>query len=399
MKYMMFLLLLLMSVIVFSENILPESTYTVGVITHYSTATEHVFNDAKKMLDEYLEYGQILFLQSATEATSNVYVELYLGYDATNNIYKATYIDGNYKVTSQYSPGGFKKYSTFLKEIIYYPLEKIALYRFKTGDFGKYLRLTYHPGVDEYGDYSPEKGLFFFITDRLAGNRNIAYMNFSDTTINILAVFGSSEYFPKLSPDGSTILFQGSLHGFWNIYTMPFSPDYYKKIRLVSSGNKPAYGPTWYDENTVLYSQDTKTKNEMLMKSLKGNFVKPLKTYGEMSFTPFVHNGEIYYTALHGANFGIYKLVDGTNTVVEDTFFNEHDPVVTPDGSYLVFTSNRDGIYRIWMKDLSTGSVTCLTPDIPYDVFYPETDGKYVFFSVYKEGEEPDIYVRRLERK
>ncbi|WP_157782474.1 TolB family protein [Thermosipho africanus] len=120
-----------------------------------------------------------------------------------------------------------------------------------------------------------------------------------------------------------------------------------------------------------------------------------LDVYGDMVFTPFVYDGDVYYTSLNGANFGIYKYVDGKNLKVEDSFYNEHDPVIYKNK--LFFTSNRDGIYRIWMKDLDTSSVTCLTSDINYDVFYPTVSDGLLFFSVYKDGEEPDIFVKKLD--
>ncbi|SHH20023.1 TolB family protein [Thermosipho atlanticus] len=371
-----------------------EHTYTIGVITFLSTETQAVFEDAKKVLEENLEYGNVLFINAATEATCDEYVNLYLSYNATDNVYKATYEDGDYLVSSIYSPEGYKSYKTFLMEIIYYPLEKLAIHRLKTKDFSGYLRLTYYPGVDEYGDYS--NGLFLFITDRLAGNRNIAYIDIFSNKIKLLPVFGSSEYYPKFSPNSESILFQGSLHGFWNIYVMPFGdPNYSRKIKRISKGNFPAYSPEWYDENTVLYIQDTETGNVMIKKNIKTGQIQKVNTVGAMVFTPKVFNTEIYYTSLQGANFGIYKNVDGENYKVEDTFYNEHDPVII-DATHMIFTSNRDGLYRIWMKNLETGSVTCLTPDLNYDVFYPAYGDGILFFSVYEEGQEPDIYALKL---
>ncbi|ABR31273.1 hypothetical protein SU69_07225 [Thermosipho melanesiensis] len=364
--------------------------FSIGVITQYSTETYDILLDASNLLNNYKDY-EIYFLTDSTTASVDYYVNLYLTYDATDDIYKATYEDGEYFVSTHFSFNGYKKYSTFLKEVIYYPLEKISIYRLKTKDFKDYLQLTFYPGVDEYGDF--KDGKYIFITDRLGGNRNIAYIDLSNESLNILPVWGSSEYYPKFSPDLKNIVFQGSLHGAWNVYVMPFERDYAKKIKRISTGT--AYTPVWYDNENLLYIQDLEKGNLLVKYNLKTRKYEEIHTFGDMVFTPFASGTEIFYTSLNGANFGIYKYIDGENEKVEDTFYNEHDPVIYNDK--LIFTSNRDGIYRIWMKDLKTSSVTCLTKDINYDVFYPVISNGLLFFSVYKDNEEPDIFVKKLD--
>jgi Tol biopolymer transport system component len=173
-----------------------------------------------------------------------------------------------------------------------------------------------------------------------------------------MPIYGSSEYFPRISPDERYLLFQGSLHGNWNIYYMPLSPDYSKKIQLISRGRYASYNPNWIDNNTVVYVQEDATSNHLV---------------------------------------GIYELLpDGTITVLEDSPYNEFDPDVFEN--YLIFSSNRDGVFRIYAKDLVSGKVWCLTENIPYDAFYPafSEDGKLVAFSVYSKGSEPDIWIVRF---
>lgn len=386
MKKLTILLVFVISIFSFS--------YTVGVITSYSTMTYQILNDASNLLNDYEYSKDIRFITNASETSFDCYINLYLTFDSTNNVYKATYEDGQYLVSSLYSPNGFKSYKTFLQEVIYYPLEKISFHKLKSRDFDKYLRLTYHPGIDEYGDFKDNK--FLFITDRLAGNRNIAYIDLNNESINLLPVWGSSEYYPRFSPDMTMIAFQGSLHGTWNIYVMPFGEkDYAKKIKKISNAELAAYTPAWYGNETLVYVQDTEKGNVMIKGDIYNKHKEKLNTYGDMVFTPYVHGDKIFYSSLNGANFGIYEYESNKNEVIEDSFFNEHDPVFY--NGKLIFTSNRDGIYRIWMKDLETSSVTCLTPDINYDVFYPTVNNGLLFFSVYKDNEEPDIYVKKLD--
>ncbi|MBC7122993.1 MAG: hypothetical protein H5T94_07160, partial [Pseudothermotoga sp.] len=121
-----------------------------------------------------------------------------ISYDATRNAYYASWLEFDSVVYScSYSPRAEKPYREFVRECAHYPLEKAALRLLVTGKFEKYLRVTYHPSVDEYSSFSPNGELFAFITDRLGGNRNIALLNLTEGTLKVLPVHGSSEYFPR----------------------------------------------------------------------------------------------------------------------------------------------------------------------------------------------------------
>lgn len=322
-------------------------------------------------------------------------------YDATKNTYNASWLESSSIVYScSYSPNQERPYREFVRECAHYPLEKVTLRLLAKDRFDKYLRLTYHPSVDEYTSFSPDGKLFAFITDRLGGNRNIALLNLQEGSLRILPVSGSSEYFPRFSPDGSRIAFQGSLHGFWNIYVMPIE-DYSKNIVLISAGNAPAYSPSWLDTNTLLYVQDTESGNAIYQATLARRRTK-LNIQGfDMVFSPTAHEGTIYFVGLKEANFGIYALTpEGSVVCIEDGFYNEHDPAISPDGRYLAYSCNCLGYYAIWIKDLQTGEKWCLTEELKQDAFYPSfsSDGQLVAFSASEGFFEPDIWFVRFFR-
>lgn len=322
-----------------------------------------------------------------------------ISYDATRNAYYASWLEFDSVVYScSYSPRAEKPYREFVRECAHYPLEKAALRLLVTGKFEKYLRVTYHPSVDEYSSFSPNGELFAFITDRLGGNRNIALLNLTEGTLKVLPVHGSSEYFPRFSPDGSRIAFQGSLHGFWNIYVMPIE-DYARNIVLISAGNAPAYSPAWLDNNTLLYVQDTEAGNAMYRATLARRRTKLNIEGFDMVFSPAAHDGTIYFVGLKEANFGIYALTpEGSVVCVEDGFYNEHDPAISPDGRYLAYSCNCLGYYAIWIKDLQTNEKWCLTEELRQDAFYPSfsPDGQLVGFSASEGFFEPDIWFVRF---
>ena len=85
-----------------------------------------------------------------------------------------------------------------------------------------------------------------------------------------------------------------------------------------------------------------------------------------------------------------------------NTGYNEHDPYIAPDESYLIFTSNRPGGYESadlyicfkntddsWAEPINMGNK--INSD-KYD-YCPilSPDGKYLFFSSYRTG-NGDIY-------
>ncbi|HEY8542611.1 MAG TPA: hypothetical protein VIL29_09525 [Pseudothermotoga sp.] len=394
--------------LLFSVHAFTTVALKINMIT--SQDTKKLIDDVAKSLlsllpaDVYLQLsvdGSITFT-SPLETEKEEWYELAFSatYDATQERFDTVWIENNRRVYScSYSKKEQRLYSEFIRECSHYPLEKASLWLLKNNRFDKYLRITYHPSVDEYASFSPDGRYFAFITDRLSGNRNIALLDLIEGKIDILPISGSSEYFPRFSPDGKRIAFQGSLHGFWNVYVMPLE-NYSKNILLISAGNSPAYCPNWYDENTILYVQDTETSNALYSATLARKRAKiNLPIQFDMVFSPVVYRGTIYFVGLKDSDFGIYALTpDGTVVTIENSFFNEHDPAISPDGRYLAYSCNSTGYYTIWIKDLLTQEKWCITKDIPHDAFYPSfsADGKLIAFSVYEGSYEPDIWFAKF---
>ena len=288
----------------------------------------------------------------------------------------------------------------FLIDAASVPLERAALLKLKSGDWGRFLRVTYRSSIEEYASFSPDGKLLVFSSDRNSGNRDIFMIDMEEGSMRSLRLSGSSEYFPSVSPNGSTLLFQGSFTGNWGVYTIPIQGNIRKIRRIDGSRKVPAYMPSWVNENEVIYLKGNGDGNELFVSDITTKVSTRIDVPFKYVFSPKMCNGELYFVGLKGADFGIYKLTkEGSITVVENSEYNEHDVDISPDCKSIIFVSNRDGVYRLWYKDLESGVERVITDFIDYDVFYPSfsPDGKVVALSVYKPGIEPDVWLVRLD--
>ncbi|MDK2898514.1 hypothetical protein [Thermotoga petrophila] len=374
--------------------IIPLVSFSVVTLNLSMFSTEEASSVLADVQEKILE----LLPKEATitnSSTATFSMTFFLSYNATDNLYVGEWKHGNEVARYEYNPRGYKYYRDFVMECASFPLEKVSFYLFSKNEFPDVFGLTYHPALDEYCDFSSR--YLVFSSERLSGNRNLFLIDRQNGELVPMSIYGSSEYFPRISPDERYLLFQGSLHGNWNIYYMPLSSDYSKKIQLISRGRYASYNPNWIDNNTVVYVQEDATSNHLVVKDLTTMKEKTYYLPFDWVFAPVKGNQGIVFVGLKESNFGIYELLpDGTITVLEDSPYNEFDPDVFEN--YLIFSSNRDGVFRIYAKDLVSGKVWCLTENIPYDAFYPafSEDGKLVAFSVYSKGSEPDIWIVRF---
>jgi len=73
-------------------------------------------------------------------------------------------------------------------------------------------------------------------------------------------------------------------------------------------------------------------------------------------------------------------------------FWDDITPAISPDGSRLVFSSNRDGYWDIYLMDLSNGALTRLTETPDYDASPSwSPDGRYLAYETYTEDLEIQI--------
>lgn len=101
-----------------------------------------------------------------------------------------------------------------------------------------------------------------------------------------------------------------------------------------------------------------------------------------VSWTP---DGKIVYATNASGRWEIWMIdADGSNQkqLTQNCAGNDScsEPVVTPDGSYIVFQGTRDGVKNIWRMDADGANATQLTEDTGV---YPSItpDGRFVLYS------------------
>lgn len=190
--------------------------------------------------------------------------------------------------------------------------------------------VSYRPGLNSGPNFSPD-GNALFVTISNQGNPDLYKIDLNGKVLDALTD-GPRQALnvePAVSPDGSTLAFSSDRLGDTMLFFMDLSN---KKVTRKTFDGKLNSSPAW--------SPDGKT---------------------------------IAFTGMDRGNFDIYtfQVSDPRGTLKRITTAikpngkpaNNEDPHFSPDGRFIVFTSDRTGSYQIWLTDIDGREEKRLTND------------------------------------
>jgi Tol biopolymer transport system component/flagellar hook assembly protein FlgD len=184
--------------------------------------------------------------------------------------------------------------------------------------------IVYSAAFEENPVYSPDKTKIAYAKE-ISGKKQICSMDLSTSQVTQLTDQDENKE-PSWSPDGSSLGFISNRSGNWDLYKMNTDGSKVKQITANSAAeNVPAWSP---DGTKLAFGSDR-----------QGHLLLP--------------------------KWNIWTLNrDGTNpsqVTQDETTFRDETPSWSPDGKKLIYASDQDGNFDIWMVNADSSGKTKIT--------------------------------------
>ena len=210
---------------------------------------------------------------------------------------------------------------------------------------------------------------------------------------------------PAISPDGRTLAFvRIASHGNTQLYVLPLSADYKSagEERHLDLSQPSVIGPAWTaDGQEILCSVGQRWGDWRLWRvSLSGSETpQPLASVGHEDSQPTIsRQGDHFVYAHWTGDLDIWRADVSSRgefsppmKLIASTRWDS-SPQYSPDGSKIVFASQRSGHSEVWVCNADNSNpvqVTSLESSAGYPGWFP--DGKRIVFDSSKEG-NTDVY-------
>lgn len=227
-------------------------------------------------------------------------------------------------------------------------------------------RLTKKDGENFSPSWSPSGKYIAFVSTR-DGNKEIYIMNKKGGSRLRLTSSDADDTAPVWMPDGRRILFVSNRDGTENFYTVDIKNKEIKKITQFSKGvcGDPSISAKGdkiiYISNVwmswQIYSYDIATKN-----------IKRLTGPPNGSCNPCISKdgGKILYVSRLGRGNSDIWIMDSNGNNKKQLVSHhalEYSPKFSPDNKYVVFKSNRDENWKLYILEIESNKIIRLTDD------------------------------------
>ena len=236
-------------------------------------------------------------------------------------------------------------------------------------------RLTSQLGAQGDPSLSPEGASFVYVDD-MSGNWDIYFRRIGgENAINLTEDSPAADYQPSFSPDGESIAFRSDRND-GGIFVMRATGESVR--RLTDFG----FNPTWSPDGTkVLFATEAMEQNPYLRNSLSSLSTvdvateEPKKIFDGDAVQPvWSPNGHrIAYWGLPptgGGQRDIWTIpaAGGDPVAVTNDDAVDWNPVWSPDGDFLYFSSDRSGSMNLWRVPIDEETGQTLGPPDPVTI-------------------------------
>ena len=238
---------------------------------------------------------------------------------------------------------------------------------------------------------NPSTGGRIVFTSERDGNPEIYVMNADGTSQTRLTNSSGYDYQPAWSPDGTKIAFVSTRDGPYNIYVM--KADGSDPVRLTTSSGD--WNPAWSPDSTKIAFCSGRTNTAQIYTMSSNGINQTQITFSGANVWPdWSVDGKILFVSNSTQNVIYTVNADGSNqTQITDNGIQAFNPKWSPDGTEIVFSSNRDGENEIFEIDSTGKNEIRLTNNSVYSI-YPQwsPDGSQIVFSSARDGNS-EIYI------
>jgi len=234
-----------------------------------------------------------------------------------------------------------------------------------------FTQLTALKGIEMFPTLSRD-GTWFVYNSATSGNADIYLQSVGgQTPINLTKDSTADDWSPAFSPDGQRIAFRSERAG-GGIFVMARTGEGVK--RLTDTGFNPAWAPSGEE---IVFAEEGVDFNIQLRERVSGLWIVNVATGEKRRITAgdavqpqwSPHGYRIAYWAARGSrrqrDIATIPAAGGVPVFVTDDEAVDWNPVWSPDGRYLYFSSDRGGSMNLWRVPIDEQSGQALGSPAP----------------------------------